>query len=186
MRKYLHKMQPSPSLVQLRMCNWHVLKVRGYCHGKSVAVMRWLGGVGGGSTVRCSHRAEVRKWAVMTSLGCCAHVPRRDAVRYGSIDQSDLSISAGAHIGPIRWCYWVVGPRRDAVRYGTVMTSLASWVMVHGANQSSRFFFSVVKYGISQIRILVPSIKHCPNFSDKRAVHSGRKGVYKTLPHYFR
>ena len=31
---------------------------------------------------------------------------RCDAVRYGSIDQSDLSISAGAHIGPIRWWFF--------------------------------------------------------------------------------
>ena len=74
--------------------------------------------------------------------------------------------------------------RCGTVRHGDDVTG--QLVVVHGANQSSRFFFSVVKYGISQIRILVPSIKHCSNFSDKRAVHSGRKGVYKTLPHYFR
>ena len=74
--------------------------------------------------------------------------------------------------------------RCGTVRNGDDVTGQLG--VVHGANQSNRFFFSVVKFGISQIRILVPSIKHWPLFQKKGLYIVERKGVYKTLPHYFR
>ena len=74
---------------------------------------RWWRHWVAGSTARCG-TGRWRHWVVGGATAWCG------TVRYGSIDQSDLSISAGAHFGPIRF----------------------------------RFFFLVVKYGISQIRIL--------------------------------
>ena len=141
LRKKLHKPLPSSLLVQLRMCTWHgaISLWQWWRHWVEWVVGPWWDVVTG-------LRYGSERWWRHCVAGSMA---RCGTVRHGSIDQSDLRISAGAHIGPIRWCYWVVGTRRDAVRYGTEVSTNQISAGAHIGPIRWWFFFSVVKFDIS-------------------------------------